>query len=80
MKSLHSQAVSKSFMLSVGSKMNHSAAKFAVTTEKLLHAVRGSILQQCVPIAATKRRFRLSQRQTDLYIAATALQKQESNQ
>jgi len=66
-------------MQSVASKMSHSVVKFAVTTEKLLHAAQGNTLQQFVPIAAKRQRFHSSPKPTDLYTAAIALQSQGIN-
>jgi len=63
-------------MPSAVSKMNRNAAKLAATTEKLPQKDQKSILQLYVQIVATKQKYRLSRRPTDLFTAVTASQKQ----
>jgi len=66
-------------MPSVVSKTSHNDAKPAVTAEKLQLADPGSTSLQYVQTAVTRRKFRLSRKPTDLYTAATASQKQKTN-
>ena len=66
-------------MPSVVSKTNHSAAKLAATTGKPLHADPESISLPYAQTAEMRRKYRLSQKPTDLFTAVTASQKQEKN-
>jgi len=66
-------------MPSVVSKMNHSAAKPAATTEKLPLADQESISLPYAQTAEMRRKSRLSPKPTDLFTAVIASQKQGKN-
>lgn len=62
-------------MQNVGSRMNRSAAKSAVTHAKMRLAVRANSLPRPVPHVAVRQEYRLSPRQIVRSTAANALQR-----